>query len=281
MIELSLYDIQRIELGLLQQFDEICRNNHLRYSLGGGTLLGAIRHHGFIPWDDDVDVMMPRPDYDTFIAYCRTHETPFDVIDYESTPGYYGLFAKISARDTIIKDSVIDLDCQMGVSIDVFPLDGLGNTYNSAVKNYRKTEWNRELLNAAAWKKYTRSKTHGLVYEPIRFCLFLLSRFAKPKKIIEKIDRINRSISFDQSSFAGCVCGSYRLREVMEQKAFAEYITIEFENCQFQAIKAYDAYLTKHYNNYMELPPEEKRQTHHTYKAYRIDSKKNAEEIIQ
>ena len=77
MQELSLQEVQKIELNLLTQFDQICRGQGFRYSLAGGSLIGAVRHQGFIPWDDDIDVIMPRPDYDRFIKYCQTEIIPF------------------------------------------------------------------------------------------------------------------------------------------------------------------------------------------------------------
>ena len=268
MKELDLKEIQQIEVKLLLEFDSICRKEKFRYSLGGGTLLGAIRHKGFIPWDDDVDVMMPRPDYEAFIKYCEEQNVTFKLITYENEKGYNGLFAKLSDLSTEIIDEVNTVDYTIGVNIDVFPLDGLGRSEKEAIKLFRKTSFDREVLNATAWKKYFRSKTHGILLEPVRFIIFILSRFANPKKLLNRIDEQNLKQSFEESSFAGCVCGSYREREIMPTNTFTEYTEVEFESIKLLAISNYDAYLTKHYNNYMQLPPEDKRQTHHTYKAY-------------
>ena len=128
MQQLSLKEIQMIELKLLLEFDSICSQNSMRYSLGGGSLLGAIRHKGFIPWDDDIDVMMPRPDYERFLDYCRREDTSFRLITYESVSGYNGLSAKIWDPSTRIVDHVLDLSFDTGVNIDVFPIDGLANS---------------------------------------------------------------------------------------------------------------------------------------------------------
>lgn len=138
MKELSIQEIKDIELSLLIQFDLICNDQQLRYSLGGGTLLGAIRHNGFIPWDDDVDVMMPRPDYDMFLKYCRDNPIPFFLVCHEYNPNYKNLFAKVVAPNTTIIDSSINIEStEMGVHIDVFPIDGLGQSDSDAIKQFK------------------------------------------------------------------------------------------------------------------------------------------------
>ena len=116
MEELSLREVQKIELELLLKFDSICQKNHMRYSLGGGSLLGAIRHKGFIPWDDDIDVMMPRPDYERFLQYCQENEVGFNLLTYNTVKGYHGLFAKIWDPKTIIRDDVMAMTVEIGVN---------------------------------------------------------------------------------------------------------------------------------------------------------------------
>lgn len=269
MQELTLKEIQNIELELLVKFDSICKENNLRYSLGGGTLLGAIRHKGFIPWDDDVDVMLPRPDYEKFVSICMKRETGFNLITYETVNGYNGLFAKIFDPETIIKDDFMEMTFETGVNIDIFPIDGLGENESEALKIFKKTAWNRGMLVAVLWKKFFRSKTHSILVEPIRFTMFILSRFANPKKILKKVDEENLKHPFEGSKYAGCVCGSYREKEIMPTDTFEKYIEVDFEGEKLRAIANYDAYLTKHYGDYMQLPPADKQQTHHTYKAYR------------
>ena len=265
---LTLKEIQRIEFELLLKFDALCNQNHWRYSLGGGSLLGAIRHKGFIPWDDDVDVMMPRPDYDLFIEYCKNHQTDFKLITHELVDGYNGLFAKIWDPKTIIKDELMEMAFDIGVNIDVFPIDGLGNSEQEALRIFKKTAFKRELLNAVLWKKYFRSKTHSILVEPVRLILFVISRFVNPKKLLCKVDEENLRHSFDSSEYAGCVCGSYREQEIMKKNVFEEYIEVSFEGFRAKSIKEYDAYLTKHYGDYMKLPPEDKQETHHTNRAF-------------
>lgn len=272
MEELSLKNVQSIQFELLIAFDKVCKEHGFRYSLGGGTLLGAVRHKGFIPWDDDIDVMMPRPDYDAFIHCCSNIATSFRMISYENTNNYYNLFAKIWDPKTVIVDDLTEIPYSIGVSLDVFPIDGLGNTKWVAYCHFFRTFLLRELLNASNWKKYFISKTHSIWMEPVRFLFYIASRHVDQKKLILRIDKINRKRSFDRSSYAGCVCGSYREKEIMQKETFDRFSSLEFEGQGFQAISDYHTYLVKHYGDYMQLPPANQRTTHHSSKAFYIET---------
>lgn len=269
MKELLLEDLKSIELEILIEIDQICQRENIRYSLTAGTLLGAARHKGFIPWDDDIDLFMPRSDYNKFIDYCIKHKTKFKLIS-SSTDSRYGyLFAKAIDTSTVVEELVADTKgIEMGVCVDIFPVDGLGNTYGDALKLFDSTKFQRELLIAANWKKFFRSKTRSWKYEPIRFIFFLMSRFVSRERLIASIEKKLSKASYEESKYAGCVCSAYRAKEIMEAHIFEEYIEMDFEGMKFKAFKEYDKYLTAIYGDYMKLPPEEKRVTHHMFKAY-------------
>lgn len=267
--ELSLEELKQKELNLLIQIDQICRKQGLRYFLVGGTLLGAVRHKGFIPWDDDIDVAMPRPDYERFLSYCQVNCPQFLTLCSRFEPQYGYLFAKICDADTImIEKNANKNNVQMGVYVDVFPIDGLGESEKSARKIFARTEFQRELLVAANWKRYFRSKTHAWFYEPIRFAFFLLSRFVNLKKLIASIEKKSAEYDFDKSKFCGALCGAYRKKEIMPKEIYSEYMELQFEGHPFFALKYYDYYLRHIYGEYMQLPPEDKRVTHHAFRAY-------------
>ena len=272
MRELSLENMKEIELRTLGEIDAICRENGFRYSLCGGTLLGAVRHKGFIPWDDDIDIFMPRKDYDAFVKYCVENETPFSLLCTETNKNYGYIYAKAIAKETVIVERAANrCNLELGVFVDVFPLDGMGHDLESAKKNFNKARFYRELLVAWNWKKFFRSKTRSIVYEPIRLAFFLLSRFARPDKLIEKIQSSARKIDFDTSVYAGNLGGTYRFRETMETAVQNQFVEMEFEGKSFFGIKDYHSYLTNLYGNYMQMPPEEKRVTHHNFDAYYKD----------
>ena len=274
MKEILLDELKRIELDILQQVHDLCQEQGLRYSLCGGTLLGAVRHKGYIPWDDDIDIFMPRPDYNKLIEYCKTHETPFQLLCHETNNRYGYLFGKAMSKTAkIIEENSESNGIEMGVYVDIFPLDGLADTYEKSKKLFNKTRFKRELLVAKNWSRFFKSKTHPWYYEPFRFAFFIMSRFVSRGKLIESIQKKYKNFDFDNSKYSATVCGSYRLKEILPTKVYAEYTTIEFEKKEFITIKDYEAYLSSIYGDYMQLPPEEKRCSHHMFKAYYEEEK--------
>lgn len=272
--EIQLDELKQIELNILKQIHEICIQQGFRYFLVGGTLLGAVRHKGFIPWDDDIDIGMLRPDYEKFIDYCTSHEVPFKIMSNKVNENYGYLFAKAMDPSTVlIEKSGNRYNIELGVYVDIFPLDALGNTESEAISNMDKTKFNRELLVAANWKKFSRSKTRPIYYEPIRFAFFCASRFCSFKKMIGKIESKYITEDFDKCGYAGSVCGAYRNKEIMPIEIVSEYTELPFEGVMFKCPKQYDKYLTNIYGDYMQLPPEEKRITHHSFDAYYKDEK--------
>ena len=263
-------ELKQIQFSLLREFKNVCNHLHINYSLIGGTLLGAIRHKGFIPWDDDIDVCMPRDDFEVFVDFCLNNKTPFELYCNRLNKNYCYMFAKISDPSTKIIEHVSNrFSTDIGVHIDVFVYDAMGDTLTSAVKKYNSSRFYRELLVAANWKKYSRSKTHSFIYEPIRLIFFILSRFVNCSKLISKIEKKYVFNSFYSTNYVGNLCSDKRAKSIIERKYFENYVEIEFEGEMFKVFSGYELYLKSMYGDYMTLPPENKRISHHSFDAFR------------
>jgi len=268
MEELSLNEQKLISLNVLTEIDDICQKNNFTYSLSYGTLLGAVRHGGFIPWDDDIDIMMPRSDYLKFVEYCTVNETRFKLASVENDPSYGYIFAKACDDNSVVINDIMKWQ-KYGVQVDIFPIDNLGNDLKTAKRNFSKFRFKRELLVAWNWKNFKFNKKQTLKRNVIKFIFYILSRFTSNTVLVKSIKNYYESIKSENSEYVSIICGAYRDREIMHKSIYEKYIDITFEDRTFKAIEKYDEYLTTIYGDYMKLPPEDKRVTHHCFKAYK------------
>lgn len=263
--------VKQVEYALLCKIDDVCSKEGISYSLVGGTLLGAVRHKGFIPWDDDIDIAMPRADYEHFFEYCKTHDCDFEGFCAESNPAYGGLSGKVFDPRTRIEDPFEPRgDYKMGVFVDVFPIDGLGNSLEDARRLFEKETLTKAIQVASNWGRYTRSLTHGIWYELPRFLLFAATRPLNPNSISVSLNKHYSGLSLNCCAYGGILQGSYGSREIMPSSVFLRYVPMIFEDRLFPVFEKYDKYLTNIYGDYMTLPPVERRVSRHEFKAYWI-----------
>lgn len=265
----ELKEWKRIITDVLREFHDICQKNGFRYFACGGTAIGTVRHKGIIPWDDDIDVSMPRPDYDRFINYCMSH----DLGDYEMagphiTENYPIPFIKLCSRKTTLIEED-DTPCIIGAYIDIFPIDGTSDDIQEAVrlkKRYNRI-WNK--LEAISTRN-SFSEYMALLKTPHEWGRFIVKTvgffFRKPlrKYLLHLLDSISRKHPFETSSNIVIYCGSYNEKEIMP-KTFCEGddISMPFEDISIMMPSGYDDYLTRIYGDYMQLPPVEKQVSHH------------------
>ena len=269
MQKLSIEQLKKNELDILIEIDRFCREHEIQYSLAGGTLLGAVRHKGFIPWDDDIDLMMTREQYEKFITLFSKETGRYRVITYQNNPQYNYMYAKVVDSQTkVVEDYNFPVD-ELGVFVDIFPVDSIGNTVQEAKQKLKKVKFKKFLCVASCWEHFYINSNRSLLRQIPRFCFFLMSRFINVRNTNKQIEKY---FSFDEKmEYWGCVCGAYEEREILKKDIFTEYADLEFEGFQFMSIRDYDSYLSSLYHDYMKLPPKDKQAVHHTFVAYKND----------
>ncbi|SDB46885.1 lipopolysaccharide cholinephosphotransferase [Pseudobutyrivibrio sp. YE44] len=256
----DINELHNIQLEMMEQFDKLCKEEGLTYFLAGGTLLGAIRHKGFIPWDDDVDLSMPRPDYEKLMSLGKNHPEKFGFLSLTQIgdgTNYPLPFAKIENTKTVIKKGD---KSQGGLFIDIFPIDGYGDNKDNAKMLIRK-----------ACDSGCRIGRTFLPWSELKFktalCKVLYILKGREKMYKDLIMNLQKN-DFYKSEYIGSTFGLRCEKEIIERWTFETTIELPFEGKMFMAPKGYDQYLTQMYGNYMELPPVEKRVAPHEFDVY-------------
>ena len=258
--QLNPEEVKTMNLDILSEVADFCEKNGLRYYLYYGTLIGAIRHNGYIPWDDDVRIIMPRPDYERFLKIFNEWGSKYVVLEDRITPGYHTPFAKVHNPKTVIK-SEFSNEMSFGVFIDIFPFDGVKD--DSQINKARVL---KKLLSAKCfkwWKGRTLASNMGIYF-------FKALLFAVPVRLLLKKIRENAMLcAYDDSEYVDYVI------EGTPTRVFRKYIEggatyHVFEGRKYRIPCGYDACLKSNYGDYMKLPPKEE-QVGHPQIAYWID----------
>lgn len=269
---LTIRENQQVTAGVMEKLDGICRELNISYTLTYGTMLGAVRHQGYIPWDDDLDIMLLRPDYDKLIAWCVANEQallPYRMFTPENTPDYPYMIPRFcDTRYEIETDN--EKDCGMGAFVDIYPLDGIGSTRQQALATLRKRARWSSLYFLSTRLRCKRGLTKSPLKLLIKLPAFLAAKCIGKKRIGKRLYAIAEGCDFENSRYVGCVIWEPHIEKgIFEKEWFLKTQPMPFEHTQFQVITHYDAYLTRAYGNYMQLPPEKDRIAHHFYKIYK------------
>lgn len=260
--------IQEEAFKVLVFIAELCDKEGLKYVLIYGTLLGAARHGGFIPWDDDVDIAMPRPDYERLRALLAEGSDGVRFFDHTTTDDYPYLIGRVSLDTTRIhRDD--ELDCGMGVFVDVYPIDNLGNDYRLAVAKAKVLGLLSSLYFAS-----TRTKLEPYCRGSwVRRAYVSVARAIGSRRI-RRLLRLFTRESWDglKKTYVGpAVWMTFQSRRnVLFLRYFTEFTEIEFNGRFFKAPRDFDEMLNAYYGDYMSLPPTEQQKPHHEYEAFYV-----------
>lgn len=256
--QIDFDEARKLELNLLIQFADFCEKENLRYYLAYGTLIGAVRHKGFIPWDNDVDVVMPRPDYDKFLS--RIWESP--IADYVEALDYHRVrtfpFIKLIDNRTRLKEHFLVTEENLGIYIDVFPLDGLPDSKEEQKQLFKKAAFYWKMY---AFANYRFNTGANPIKRIVKILLYPFSRLVSSYNVCEKLNTLCKEYHYDDSNMAGNIVWGFDEREIISKDCFRKAYG-QFEGCRFCIPEGYDQYLTQCYGEYMKLPPENERITH-------------------
>lgn len=261
------YDTKALQLKLLDLmkiFHEVCISYGLKYYMLGGTMLGAVRHQGFIPWDDDMDVGLPREDYEKLISlpqsafpehtYIKTHKNSKDLI----FP-----YSKFMNKNTTLVENRLDGIIE-GIYIDVFPLDGAGNSKVFAKFHYYNYFWKQGLLY--------NNQDHGVKKTFLRRLVQRYARTRDIKKLYDNVELCMKSVKLEKSCFLGNFAGYWGLKEIMPKEYMGTPKLYQFCDAMFYGSENADQYLKSLYGDYMKLPPIEQQKSHHNFKYLDLSS---------
>ena len=255
-------EMQKKLVDMLSWYHEFCKKHNLNYYAVGGTCLGAVRHQGFIPWDDDIDVGMPREDYLRFEALMKKEgnsgqyvlEMPFENKDF-----VYAYGKLYDTSTTLIENT--RYKTKRGLNIDIFPLDGAGNSEEESRALFKKVDDKVNLLCT----QVCAVSGHRKWYKNAAIVLLRYMPGLSWKKTMKQIIELSSSRSFYEDVYVANYSGAWHYKEITKRAYFGTPQEMDFEDIKINCPQDTDSYLKGLYGNYMQLPPKEKQVSHHDY----------------
>lgn len=266
--KLTLNEIQQVQLNILEQVDHFSKANKIQYFLTGGTLLGAIRHHGFIPWDDDIDIAMPRPHYERFIKlgingignHCQ-------ISSFNRSSSHTRLYAKVIDDRYLCLEKYYIKRGPVFLGIDVFPVDGIPNKNGIASRKYLCEI--RILRKAFILSQSILGQGSSITRKILKSGPILACKFIGGDFFYKKIHSLVKKYSYMDCDYAGILIGYYGKKEILPRHMYENLTVAEFEGNLYPVLSDFDQYLTNLYGNY-HLPPISKagRSRHHSFAVF-------------
>lgn len=255
----TLDELKSIELDIMKKFHTFCVEHKIKYYLCFGTLIGAIRHQGFIPWDDDIDVYMPREDYDKFCNLFPKYQASLNlaIVNHTTKPYLGRVMSKVIDTRTDLKELEYYGDDNIGVFIDLFPLDGIpSNKFHRLCRIFKSKIFSKTIYTKKELKK------KGIIEK-----LFLY--FSKPWTELQLLDQMSNFMTkypYAKSKIVTCYAGIETC--CWPKEYFGDGMLQKFEDSEFFIPCNYDAILKDCYGDYIQLPPEDARKPHHITNIY-------------
>ena len=273
----ELLRIRQIEM--LKIFVDICKKNKLQYFIVEGTALGAVRHHGYIPWDDDIDVALPRNDYEQFVSVAKKElNYPYFLQDYSTDKDYRLDYAKIRNSDTTyIEYTAQNLLMNHGIYIDVFPIDG----YPDNIISLFFLNMHKKVAKCYTWKDFlTNTSEKKSVKKRVKEFITKVIYFKKPTcYAIKNLEKHYKRFKYEDYNNVVCHGGAWGKREICPKAHYGKGVNVEFEGLFLTAPELLDEYLKHKYDDYMEWPPIEEQKPHHYCVAFSAD--RSYKEILE
>lgn len=266
--EITSREMKEIQLETAVCIHEFCSRRKLRYCLAYGSLIGAVRHKGFIPWDDDIDLCMPRPDYEEFVRSFGGEYPQLRLLAPELDPHFYHPFAIVYREGTVLEEEIATHHgYPTGVKVDIFPIDGAPSGSEEYAKLRKKTDslkrilFYKNVLLAPRWKSdkvlWFKTLVWKLAILPISI-----------PGIQRRIRKLALSNEFASSEMVDMVVFPDPGDTRIPREVFEHYVDVEFEGHMLKAPRDYDLYLRTLFGDYMTLPPESERAPHHRFHAW-------------
>lgn len=263
----DIREIQQMELGIMEYIHEVCQKIGVKYFLAYGSLIGAVRHKGFIPWDDDMDICMLREDYEKLQDYLIANpDERYEVMSYKNNLNYVYPFMKVQDNQTYLLEEDVRIDSNMGIYVDIFPVDGYED--DSVFKDKMTRLIKKRQLSCYTFKGITNTKS--ILNSLIRYISVIIFYFTNTNKYIRGIDELAQSRKVDDYELVDYLIYKDMNKPVWKREWLNQTITGVFEGKEFMIPKNYHEILTSDYGDYTQLPPVELRFSHHDFQLWKI-----------
>lgn len=263
MRKIDVDELKQLQLQILDQVSAYCERENIHYWIDCGTLLGAIRHKGFIPWDDDIDIGMLREDYDKFVAGFNKANDRYQCWTMDNMPDFPFSFAKVMDVKTELYEPNKKGGIKLCVNIDVFPYDNAPEDEQSLNQIYDKRDRHDALHRRRTLPKCGED---GQIKRIVRYILYMFLQIIPRQYLIDRINNNVKKYKDIETHYVGNFTSYARI--LCRKEVFDSFIDVEFEGKKYKAPVGYDTWLKAFYGDYMKLPPEEQQVSNHKFEAY-------------